>query len=76
VQGYYARYNLTEEVRSTLLGRSGGVQNEADLAVWKRILTDDTVVISEAKKPKMVASYDMAWHHIGSGHWHDSQSGH
>jgi len=63
--------NLTEEVRLS-------TEHEVDYMTWKNSI-DPTVATPELPKerrPKINASNDTAWQQKGSGHTHNSPSGH
>jgi hypothetical protein len=66
--------NLEEEVRLTLL--QSGPLDEVAFDLWKRSLTDKSIVIAKDSMPKIDGSFDMAWQQKGSGRRYDSQSGH
>jgi hypothetical protein len=63
------RANLIEEVKSTI---GDGEQ----FKTWFNALNDKSIWISDANKPRVEASYDMAWQQKGSGHVYNSMSGH
>jgi hypothetical protein len=61
--------NLVEEVKATML-------NADDFKVWLDALNDKSIRIKDDNKPRVQASYDMAWQQKGSGHVYNSLSGH
>jgi hypothetical protein len=64
------RENLIEEVKASMA-------DDNDFKVWMdSINSNKNIRISDAKKPKVQASYDMAWQQKGSGHVYNSLSGH
>jgi hypothetical protein len=65
--------NLIEEAK---LSMEASTQDHLDFNLWKSSLTDKTLLLPESKKPRVDASYDMAWQQKGSGHQYNSLSGH
>jgi len=63
--------NLTEEVRLS-------TANESDFDTWKRAIDPDvaTPPLPIERHPRVNASNDTAWQQKGSGHTHNSPSGH
>jgi hypothetical protein len=52
---------LIEEVKASMT-------DVDDLKAWMDAIDDKFIRISDAKKPKIEASHDMAWLQKGSGH--------
>jgi len=63
--------NLTEEVRLSC-------DNESDFETWKRAVDPSvaTPPLPKERCPRISASNDTAWQQKGSGHTHNSPSGH
>jgi hypothetical protein len=66
--------NLIEEARLSM--EASDSQDEHDFNLWKASLEDKTIQLSQAKMPKIEASYDMAWQQKGYGHVYNLLSGH
>jgi hypothetical protein len=65
------RKNLVEEVKASMPNTS-----EEDMQLWMEAIDNKDIRIGDAWKPKVQASYDMAWQQKGSGHVYNSLSGH
>jgi hypothetical protein len=61
--------NLIEEVKATMTDAD-------DFKAWLDAINDKSIRIRNENKPKIEASYDMAWQQKGSGHVYNSMSGH
>ena len=66
--------NLIEEVRLGMVAH--GNWNEATFNKWKSSLDDPSVTLTKEERAVVEGSYDHAWQQKGTGHTHDSLSGH
>jgi hypothetical protein len=66
--------NLAEEVRLAM--EQSAVNDHNDFELWKQLINNKQVRLSEGRYPRVTCSFDMGWQQRSSGHRYNSQSGH